>query len=267
MTRYGDGWSGYRAARAAARRGEEQRHQEYVDTLARTRQLVDTAGQRLSSTGKDPREGFGKHRRSHEAKLSGQVRAARRNLERLLREPVAARRSPCASPPGSTGTPRPSPRTPPTSRNWPASRSTGGCPSRTDRRPRRTAADLRPERRRQVDPAPRTRGRPHPRPRHRAAPHVRRIPPAGGRSGPGLRDAPARLRRRTPGDPDEHAEELLSLGLFREDDLRVRVAALSVGQRRRLDLARLVTRPAGLLVLDEPTNTWPRPSSRNWRRR
>jgi macrolide transport system ATP-binding/permease protein len=27
-----------------------------------------------------------------------------------------------------------------------------------------------------------------------------------------------------------------------------------VGQRRRLELARLVTRPADLLVLDEPTN-------------
>lgn len=32
------------------------------------------------------------------------------------------------------------------------------------------------------------------------------------------------------------------------------VAALSVGQQRRLALARLVTRPADLLILDEPTN-------------
>lgn len=32
------------------------------------------------------------------------------------------------------------------------------------------------------------------------------------------------------------------------------VAALSVGQQRRLAIARLVTRPADLLVLDEPTN-------------
>lgn len=32
------------------------------------------------------------------------------------------------------------------------------------------------------------------------------------------------------------------------------VAALSVGQQRRLELARLVSRPADLLVLDEPTN-------------
>ncbi|MET8174426.1 ATP-binding cassette domain-containing protein [Streptomyces clavifer] len=32
------------------------------------------------------------------------------------------------------------------------------------------------------------------------------------------------------------------------------MAALSIGQQRRLALARLVTRPADLLVLDEPTN-------------
>ncbi|MFJ8632315.1 hypothetical protein [Streptomyces sp. NPDC093568] len=35
----------------------------------------------LTGTGKDPRQGFGKHRRSHEAKLGGQVRAARERLE------------------------------------------------------------------------------------------------------------------------------------------------------------------------------------------
>nr|AKG06371.1 ABC transporter [Salinispora mooreana] len=57
-----------------------------------------------------------------------------------------------------------------------------------------------------------------------------------------------------PGSPDEHAEKLLALGLFRPDDLRMPVGNLSVGQRRRIDLARLVTRPADLLLLDEPTN-------------
>ncbi|MZD08394.1 ATP-binding cassette domain-containing protein, partial [Streptomyces sp. SID5785] len=57
-----------------------------------------------------------------------------------------------------------------------------------------------------------------------------------------------------PGPPDEHVDRLLALGLFREEDLHVPVAALSAGQRRRLQLARLVTRPADLLILDEPTN-------------
>ncbi len=76
-------------------------------------------------------------------------------------------------------------------------------------------------------------------------------------------ELPARPTRRSllatfaagrPGHPDEHADALLGLGLFRPDDLGVAVDALSIGQQRRLALARLVTRPADLLVLDEPTN-------------
>ncbi|MFE3956864.1 ABC-F family ATP-binding cassette domain-containing protein [Nocardia sp. NPDC059091] len=56
------------------------------------------------------------------------------------------------------------------------------------------------------------------------------------------------------GYPDEHAEALLALGLFRPDDLRLRMGELSYGQRRRVELARLVTDPVDLLLLDEPTN-------------
>ncbi|ONI90034.1 tylosin resistance protein TlrC [Saccharothrix sp. ALI-22-I] len=57
-----------------------------------------------------------------------------------------------------------------------------------------------------------------------------------------------------PGHPDEHADRLLSLGLFDRRDLRTRIGELSYGQRRRTELARLVTRPVDLLLLDEPTN-------------
>ncbi|MFJ4464078.1 ABC-F family ATP-binding cassette domain-containing protein [Streptomyces sp. NPDC088928] len=53
---------------------------------------------------------------------------------------------------------------------------------------------------------------------------------------------------------DEQAELLLSYGLFRSRDLRVPVGSLSAGQRRRLALARLLARPADLLLLDEPAN-------------
>ncbi|UUV32493.1 ABC-F type ribosomal protection protein [Amycolatopsis roodepoortensis] len=56
------------------------------------------------------------------------------------------------------------------------------------------------------------------------------------------------------GDEDEAAERLLSLGLFRAPDLRKPVRELSIGQRRRLELARLVTATTDLLLLDEPTN-------------
>ena len=57
-----------------------------------------------------------------------------------------------------------------------------------------------------------------------------------------------------PGHPEDHTGDLLSLGLFRKEDLRRLVGVLSVGQRRRLELARLVTRASDLLLLDEPTN-------------
>lgn len=60
--------------------------------------------------------------------------------------------------------------------------------------------------------------------------------------------------RGLPGGPDEHAQRLLSYGLFRPRDLQVPVGSLSVGQRRRLGLARLLARPMDLLLLDEPTN-------------
>ncbi|QLH24546.1 ribosomal protection-like ABC-F family protein [Streptomyces sp. Rer75] len=57
-----------------------------------------------------------------------------------------------------------------------------------------------------------------------------------------------------PGTAEEHAALLLSYGLFHERDLHVPVGALSAGQRRRLALARLLARPADLLLLDEPAN-------------
>ncbi|WP_027659001.1 ABC-F family ATP-binding cassette domain-containing protein [Salinispora fenicalii] len=57
-----------------------------------------------------------------------------------------------------------------------------------------------------------------------------------------------------PGTLEEHGEQLESLGLFRTGDFGKPVNALSVGQRRRLVLARLLAGEADLLLLDEPTN-------------
>ncbi|WP_373897066.1 ribosomal protection-like ABC-F family protein [Glycomyces algeriensis] len=56
------------------------------------------------------------------------------------------------------------------------------------------------------------------------------------------------------GTLEEHAEALDRLGLFGHDQFGTQVSALSVGQRRRLELARLVSRPVDVLLLDEPTN-------------
>jgi macrolide transport system ATP-binding/permease protein len=47
---------------------------------------------------------------------------------------------------------------------------------------------------------------------------------------------------------------LLRSGLFRIDDLDKRVGELSVGQQRKLQIARLMVSRANFLILDEPTN-------------
>ncbi|CAM5260388.1 ABC-F family ATP-binding cassette domain-containing protein OS=Streptomyces tendae OX=1932 GN=GUR47_29365 PE=4 SV=1 [Streptomyces tendae] len=88
--RYGDGWTGYRAAKTAARRGAEQRYADWVEEVHRVEELLEAAGRRLAGTGRDPKQGFGKHRRSSEAKLGGQVRSVRERLAQLRRNPVTA---------------------------------------------------------------------------------------------------------------------------------------------------------------------------------
>ncbi len=54
--------------------------------------------------------------------------------------------------------------------------------------------------------------------------------------------------------PHDAAETLLRFGLFVEDDLDREMRALSVGQRRRLDLAAVLADPGDVLMLDEPSN-------------
>ncbi|KOG53005.1 ABC transporter ATP-binding protein [Streptomyces griseoflavus] len=279
VTRYGDGWQGYRTAKAAARRRWAQDHEEWRAEVARTAELAESAGRRLAGTGKDPHEGFGKHRRSHEAKLSGQVRAAGQRLARLRRAPVPPPPAPLrfgaelatytdgaghseGSGPsdGSGHVEGPAPPDGPAPTDGPLAELadiTVGDRLRLDGLTvapgerllvtgpngagkttllRVLAGDLSPDTGTVRRPA-RT---------GYLAQELSAAPPR--------RSLLAAFAAGLPGPPDEHAPALLSLGLFREDDLAVPVTALSVGQRRRLELARLVTRPADLLVLDEPTN-------------
>ncbi|THA81735.1 ribosomal protection-like ABC-F family protein [Streptomyces sp. A0592] len=254
--RYGDGWPGYRAAKAAARRRAEQEHADWLAELTRTEDLLGAAAKRLAATGKDPRQGFGKHRRSHEAKLGGQVRAVRDRLAHLQRNPVPAPPEPlrftaALSAAGGGGRDADTPlaeldgvavgdrlRLDGLLAIAPGERLLVTGENGADKTTllRVLAGDLEPD-----------------------AGAVRR--PA--RIGYLAQELPARSTRLPllaafaagrPGPPEEYARPLLALGLFREEDLHVPVAALSSGQQRRLQIANLVTRPADLLVLDEPTN-------------
>ncbi|WP_374772013.1 ATP-binding cassette domain-containing protein [Streptomyces sp. NBC_01310] len=255
VRRYGDGWLGYRAAKAAARRRAEQEYADWLEEVARTEELLDAAGKRLATTGKDPRQGFGKHRRSHEAKLGGQVRAVRERLAHLQRNRLAA---------------------PPEPLRFTAALSAAGGGHPVDR-PLAELDGVAVRERLRLDGL------------LTVAPGQRLLvtgengagkttllrvlagdlePDAGAvrrpaRIGYLAQELPARSTRLPllaafaagrPGLPEEYAEQLLALGLFREADLPVPVAALSAGQQRRLQIASLVTRPADLLVLDEPTN-------------
>ena len=57
-----------------------------------------------------------------------------------------------------------------------------------------------------------------------------------------------------PGTELQLKSILFSFGLFRYDDLDKRVAELSSGQARKVQIARLIAGGATLLILDEPTN-------------
>jgi len=56
------------------------------------------------------------------------------------------------------------------------------------------------------------------------------------------------------GEWEEFKAELLGYGLFTWPDLMKPVATLSVGQKRKLQIANLMAQKANLLLLDEPTN-------------
>jgi macrolide transport system ATP-binding/permease protein len=56
------------------------------------------------------------------------------------------------------------------------------------------------------------------------------------------------------GYEDEFVRDLFRYGLFTMDDLAKPVGQLSAGQRRKLQLARLIATRANVLLLDEPTN-------------
>ncbi|MEV4251136.1 ATP-binding cassette domain-containing protein [Streptosporangium canum] len=63
---------------------------------------------------------------------------------------------------------------------------------------------------------------------------------------------PVAFARGRAGEAAQHTDRLLSLGLFDRDRLTGPVDRLSTGQRQRLALARMVSEPSDVLLLDEP---------------
>ncbi|MDQ8706448.1 ABC-F family ATP-binding cassette domain-containing protein [Streptomyces sp. LHD-70] len=259
VDRYGGGWYGYLAQRTAARQRWEQRHREWRDEVERQEKIAEGAADRLGS-GWRMRDSstfakFSKHQRSVEGQVSGVVRNARERLRRLRAEPVPRPPDPLrftAEPEGgdhpfllpveltdvAVGERLAVERL----RLAPGTRLLVTGPNGAGKSTLLgvLAGAVTPDRGEVQRPV-------------RVGHLPQEVPydDGSGASGPTLLAA---FAAGLPGLPEDHADRLLALGLFREADLVVPVRGLSVGQRRRLALARLVTRPADLLLLDEPTN-------------
>ncbi|MDG4859482.1 ABC-F family ATP-binding cassette domain-containing protein [Streptomyces sp. T-3] len=252
VRRYGNGYAGYLAAKAAERARWTREYEDWRAELARQGRLADSHITALSAI---PRKapaafsGAGAFRaRSRAHGAMSRIRNARERLQRLTEHPVPP-------PPESlcfTGTV--------------AGESSGGVELVGVRVPHRLYVDdlALPPGGRLLVTGPNGSGKST----------LLEVLAGELKPGHGTVTAPARvgfLRQNTPvhqdlrpvltayaagrgGVPEDHAEQLLALGLFRAADLATPVSALSTGQRRKLELARLVSEPVDLLLLDEPTN-------------
>ncbi|MGW2299897.1 ribosomal protection-like ABC-F family protein [Streptomyces sp. NPDC001809] len=244
VRRYGNGYGGYLAGRAAERARRQREYEEWKDELARHRALADTHIDRFSAI---PRKapaafsGAGAFRaRSRAHGAMSRIRAARERIERLTADPVPAPPEPLRFRARLDG----------------RGASVDLTGVRVDGRLRLDALHLDPGERLLLT-GPNGAGK------------TTLLRVLAGELAPdaGTVTAPARvglLRQDTapPLDPrtvgeafgEGREDELLALGLFAARDLTTPVRLLSTGQRRKLELARLVTSPADLLLLDEPTN-------------
>ena len=256
VARHGDGYDGYLAAKAAERRRRLQEYENWCSELVRNQKLADTNVARLGAI---PRKlpfavfGHGAFRtRSRGHGAMSRIRNAKERVERLTNSPVAPPPDPLVFAADLTTVDG---RTPQAAADLTGIRVgdrlrvpslhiggderllvTGPNGAGKTTLMRVLAGELQPD-----EGTVRTRGR---------VGHLRQQetpwPPgltvlqafAGGRGG----------------DLDEHTDRLLSLGLFSPADLHLKVSELSYGQRRRIELARLVSEPVDLLLLDEPTN-------------
>ncbi|MFD5940862.1 MULTISPECIES: ABC-F family ATP-binding cassette domain-containing protein [Streptomyces] len=253
LVRYGNGYPGYLAERAAARQRWVQRHDRWREEVDRTRESAAVTARRVAP-GRPMKDGdklsYNQAGARVQQSLASRVRNAEERLNRLLADPVPAPPDPLRFTPGlragqGTGTALDAAGVSVAGRLDPIDLTvragehlliTGDNGAGKTTLLRVLAGELTPDRGHVVG-----RGR------------IGFLPqdPAPGSAQETLLAAYA---RGLTGEPEEHAERLLALGLFDRARLSVPVARLSTGQRQRLALARLVSRPADVLLLDEPTN-------------
>lgn len=259
VNRYGNGYQGYLAAKAAARARWEREYEEHLAEIERQETRAATAGRMLASIAKKGPWAFSgseHHRaRSSSSSTSSKARNANERLNRLHTDPVPK---------------------PPEPLRFTADIAVGDETAEVPQGPITEVSGLRVDGRLALDSLSLAHGE---RllitgPNGAGKSTLLRVlagdlePDAGtvrraGRIGWLRQDELPKDPRRSVlaefaegrlGHADEYTEQLLSLGLFRESEFSLPVGSLSVGQRRRIDLARLVTRPVDLLLLDEPTN-------------
>ncbi|MFF6864468.1 ribosomal protection-like ABC-F family protein [Streptomyces ardesiacus] len=253
VTRYGNGYAGYLAEKAAARQRWVQEHARWEAEVAAQREAAATTARRVAP-GRAITDGnkmaYDRAGGRVQQSLASRVRNAEERLRRLLAEPVPAPPEPLRFTPALrsgrlTGTVLDATGVAVVGRLAPTDLTvragdrlliTGSNGTGKSTLLSVLAGRLAPDTGRVT-----RRGR------------LGHLPqePAPGRPGVTLLQAYA---RGLPGQPEEHAQRLLALGLFTPERLTARVTELSTGQRQRLALARLLTRPCDVLLLDEPTN-------------
>ncbi|MCL3992461.1 TlrC/CarA/OleB/SrmB family ABC-F type ribosomal protection protein [Streptomyces lavenduligriseus] len=254
VNRHGGGYAGYLQAKAAARRRWEQAYQDWLEDLARQRELARSAADHLATGPRRNTERSNqRHQRNVEKQISARVRNAKERVRRLEENPVPRPPQPMrfrarVEGGGTVGrggalaelykvtvgtrldvpsfTVGPGERILITGHNG-AGKST---------LLRVLAGDLEPDQGECERPE-----------RIGWLPQETEITDR-------QQSLLAAFAAGLPGIAEEHRGALLGFGLFRPSVLGTAVGDLSTGQLRRLALARLLRDPADLLLLDEPTN-------------
>ncbi|MFI8502384.1 ABC-F family ATP-binding cassette domain-containing protein [Streptomyces sp. NPDC085524] len=245
VRRYGDGYGGFLTARAAERARRQREYDEWREEVRSAEKLADTNIGRFAAIPRKMPRGFsgaGAFRaRSRGHGAASRIRAARERLQRLTGNPVLPPPRPLvftgrftegsagavelagAAVPGRLG--------PVSLTLAPGERLLVTGPNGAGKSTllHLLAGELEP------------------------AQGLVRTPP---RVGMLRQDDPWARERRSAAEVfgEDAAERIAAHGLLAPGDLTRPVRALSSGQRRKVELARLVARPLDLLLLDEPTN-------------